>query len=205
LIRHAGRRVTLPVGTLPVAMIEPALRTLLVAAVGSAALPAARFAATSRAAIALSAVAVRTNPEHRLASLAATNSLPEKYFSVNRHPPTQADFDSGNGSCQGRNSFDGGLLMKVANPEPRWLPTAGFSTAHQSHHTVFRGNVLMPGIDGYRPFGADDVAGALYNRQRFRRLRFLMTGNTDRRACSRWCWLCAQGKAACRRTCASAL
>ena len=177
MIRHAGRRVTLPVGPLPVAMIEPALRTLLVAAVGSAALPAARFVATSRAAIALSAVAVRTNPEHRLASLAATNSLPEKYFSVNRHPPTQADFDSGNGSCQGRNSFDGGLLMKVANPEPRWLPTAGFSTAHQSHHTVFRGNVLMPGIDGYRPFGADDVAGALYNRQRFRRLRFLMTGN----------------------------
>jgi hypothetical protein len=60
-----------------------------------------------------------TNPEHRLASLAAANALPENHFSMNRHPPTQADFDNGNGSCQGRTSFDGGLLMKVAEPEPR--------------------------------------------------------------------------------------
>src|SRR6266478_8619759 len=36
LIRHASRRVTPPVLTLPVAMIEPALETPLVAAVGSA-------------------------------------------------------------------------------------------------------------------------------------------------------------------------
>ena len=43
LIRHASRRVTLPVRTLPVAMIEPALQTPLVAAVGSAALPAPSF------------------------------------------------------------------------------------------------------------------------------------------------------------------
>src|SRR5215831_19083695 len=60
LIRHAGR-VALPVGALPVAMIEPALRTLLVPAVGRAVLPEPGFAATSRAAIALPAVAVRAN------------------------------------------------------------------------------------------------------------------------------------------------
>jgi len=118
LIRHARRGVTLPVGALAVTMIEPALWTLLVAAVGSAALPAARFAAACRAAIALSAIAVRTNPERRLACRAATNPQPENHFSRNRHPPAQADFDNGNGSCQGRNSFQGGLRMKVAKRNP---------------------------------------------------------------------------------------
>ena len=60
-----------------------------------------------------------TNPEHRLAFLAAANTLPENHFPVNRHPPTQADFDNGDGSCQGRTSLDGDLLMKVAEPETR--------------------------------------------------------------------------------------
>jgi hypothetical protein len=68
---------------------------------------------------------VRTDPKRRLASLAATNSRPEHHFSMNRHPPTQAAFDSGNGSCQGRTSFDGGLLMKVAEPEPRCFQRRG--------------------------------------------------------------------------------
>jgi hypothetical protein len=47
LIRHASGRVTLPVRTLPVAMIEPALQTPLVAAVGSAALPVSSFRAAT--------------------------------------------------------------------------------------------------------------------------------------------------------------
>jgi hypothetical protein len=117
LIRHAGR-VALPVGALPVAMIEPALRTLLVPAVSRAMLPEPSFGATSRAAIALPAVAVRANPEDRLASLAATNPRPENHFSMNRHRCAPAGFDNGNGSCQGGNSFDGGLRMKVAQQNP---------------------------------------------------------------------------------------
>jgi len=129
LIRHAGRRVALPVRTLPVPMIEPALPTPLIAVVGSAVLSAPGFATASRAAIALSAVAVRANPEQRLASLAATNARPENDFSMNHHPPTQAGFDKGNGSCQGKTSFDGDLPMKVAQPETPLLGTAGFSTA----------------------------------------------------------------------------
>ena len=44
---------------------------------------------------------------------------------LNRHPPTQAGFDHGNASCQGRASFDGRLHMKVAQPEPV-ARTAGF-------------------------------------------------------------------------------
>jgi hypothetical protein len=111
--------MALSVRTLPVAMIQPAFGALLVPAVGGTALLAPGVATARRAAIALASITVRTNPEQRLASLAATNSLPENHFSMNRHPPTQADFDNGNDSCQRRTSFDGDLLMKVAEPEPR--------------------------------------------------------------------------------------
>ena len=77
----------LPVRALPVAMIELAFGGLLVPAVGGTALPAPGLHAAIRAAIALPSIAVRTNPEQRLASLAATNSLPENDFAMNRHPP----------------------------------------------------------------------------------------------------------------------
>jgi hypothetical protein len=42
-----------------------------------------------------------TDPEHRLASLAAANALPENHFAMNRHPPAGAGFDKGNDSCDG--------------------------------------------------------------------------------------------------------
>lgn len=119
LIRHAGPAPALAVLPLPVPMIEPALRALLVPPVGRTVLPPPGLAAASRAAIALSAIAVRANPEQHLASLPATNPLPQNDFSMNRHPPMQADFDNGNSSCQGRTSLVGGLLLKVAEPEPR--------------------------------------------------------------------------------------
>ena len=88
-----------------------------------------------------------TNPEHRLASLAAANALPENHFSMNRHPPTQADFDNGNGSCQGRTSFDGGLLMKVAEPEPR-CSNGGVLLPPSKPQYKFGRNVLKMMIDG---------------------------------------------------------
>jgi hypothetical protein len=110
---------------LSIPVVKPAFGTLLIAAVGGPMLPAPGFGPARRAAIALSAIAMCTNPEHRLASLAAANALPENHFSMNRHPPTQADFDNGNGSCQGRTSLDGDLLMKVAEPEPRCCEQRG--------------------------------------------------------------------------------
>lgn len=119
MIRHARPAPALTILLLPIPVVEPAFPALLIAAVGRPVLPAPGFGAARRAAIALSAIAMGTNPEHRLASLAAANPLPENHFSMNRHPPTQADFDNGNGSCQGGTSFDGGLHMKVAEPEPR--------------------------------------------------------------------------------------
>jgi hypothetical protein len=148
LIRHASRGVTFAVYPLPVPMIEPAFRTALVAAVGRTALLAAGVRAADRAAIALPSIAVRTNPEHRLASLTAANPLPENHFFLSRRPPTRAGFDNDNGSCQGRTSFDGGLLMKVAQVRTPLLRTAGFSPAFPSHNTSFCWNVLEWTIDG---------------------------------------------------------
>jgi hypothetical protein len=79
-------------------MIEPALRTLLVSPIGGAVLPASSFRSAGRAAITLSAVTLRANPEQSLTSVPATKSRPENNFSMNRHPPTPAAFDNGNGS-----------------------------------------------------------------------------------------------------------
>jgi hypothetical protein len=113
--------MALPVRTLPIAMIQPTFGALLVPAVGGAALLTPGVGTARRAAIALPPITVGTNPEHCLATLAATNALPENHFAMNRHPPTQANFDNDNGSCQGRTSLNGALLMKVAKPEPRRL------------------------------------------------------------------------------------
>lgn len=147
LIRHARPAPALAIMLLPIAVVEPAFGTLLIAAVGHSVLPAPGFAAARWAAIALSTIAMCTDPEHRLAPLAAANALPENHFPMNGHPPAQADFDNGNGSCQGKTSLDGGLLMKVAKPEPRrW--NGGVLARLHSHDTSFRWNVLEPMIDG---------------------------------------------------------
>ena len=124
LIRHARPASALAVLLLPVPMVEPALRTLLITTVGLTMLPPSGLCPASRAAIALPSIAVRTDPECCLAPLAATNALPENHFAMN-HPPTQADFDNGSASWQGRKSFDGGLLMKAAEPEPRCFQRRG--------------------------------------------------------------------------------
>ena len=178
LIRHADRRVALPVRTLPVPMIEPAFPTPLVAVVGSAVLSAPGCAAASRTAIALSAVAVRANPEQRLASLTATNAQPENHFSMNRHPPTQAGFDKGNGSCQGKTSFDGDLPMKVAQPEPRCLERRG-SPPSKSPYT-FSLECLMLMIGQMIAPSARMMLPGSYDRQKLKKLRFSMTDNTIR-------------------------
>ena len=125
LIRHARPAVAFAVVLLPIAVVESAFQTLLITTVGRPVLPAPGFRAASLAAILLPAITVATNPEHRLASRAAANALPENHFAMSLHPPRQADFDNGNGSCQGRTRFHGGLLMKVAEPEPRCFQRRG--------------------------------------------------------------------------------
>jgi len=127
LIRHASWGVTLAVGTLPVAMIEPALRTPLVAAVGSTVLSAPGRTAAHRAAIALSAITVLTDPEHRLTSSAAANPLPQNHFARKRHARPRRGLDNGSQSWQVRTSLLRGDLLRVARPGPcrckRRVPT----------------------------------------------------------------------------------
>jgi len=137
--------VTLAVGALSVSVIEPAFWTPLVPAVGISALLASGFQTASRAAIALAAITMRTDPERSLASLVAANSLPQDCFSPLLHPPTQADFDKGNDSCKGRTSFDGGLLMKVAEPEPHCFEQWGSLPPSQPQYNL-----------SLKCFGSDD-------------------------------------------------
>jgi hypothetical protein len=73
-----------PVLLLPVAMIEPAFRALLVPGVGPTPLLEASLLAASGAAIAMAAVAVRADEKHRTTLFAHANSLPENRFAVNR-------------------------------------------------------------------------------------------------------------------------
>jgi hypothetical protein len=136
--------MTLAVGTLPIPMIEPTLQTLLVAPVGRPVLPAPRLVAAGRTAIALSPITVGTDPEQRLASLAAANSRPENHFSMNRHPPTKAAFDNGTGSCEGGTIFH--CMVAFARRLPSRTPLSfhgGVLSRLPSHHTIFRGNVWM--------------------------------------------------------------
>jgi len=106
LIRHARLRPTAPILALPVAMVEPAFRAALVAAVGAAPLLESCFATAGDAAIALSTVTVLTNPEHRVASAATANPLTENDLAINHQCPPMAGWTTGNGSWQVRTSFD---------------------------------------------------------------------------------------------------
>jgi hypothetical protein len=63
LIRHARLAPALAVLSLPVAMIEPSLGTLLMAAIGATPLMEAGMMTAGEAAIALSAITVGTEEE----------------------------------------------------------------------------------------------------------------------------------------------
>ena len=89
------------VGSLPVAMIEPAFGASLVPPIGVAPLPEPRAVTAGEAAIALAAVAVQAEPEHGKASLRAANPLPENDFAVIVHLPSQAGLDNGNDFVSG--------------------------------------------------------------------------------------------------------
>jgi hypothetical protein len=85
LIRHARVRTSAPILALPVAMVQPSFRTALVTVVGTASLLEPGCGAASRAAIALSAVTLLADKEHRAASAAAANPLSKNDFAVNGH------------------------------------------------------------------------------------------------------------------------
>lgn len=107
LIRHAGlRQPVVAIVPLAVPMIQPSVRALLMPAVGAAPLAEPGLHAAGQAAIALSTITVLADPEHRMASAAAANPLPENHFARNVHARPQAGLDNGNRSWQVRTSFD---------------------------------------------------------------------------------------------------
>jgi hypothetical protein len=86
-----------PVRLLAIAMVEPSFRALLVASVGGPPLPEASLFAALGTAVALSAVAVRTDEENRLAALTMAKPLPQNRFAVNHH---HASSQAGTGQRQ---------------------------------------------------------------------------------------------------------
>jgi hypothetical protein len=100
---HAAVCLAAAICLLPVAVIQAALDALLVAAIGTAPLLESDLAATSGTAVALSAITVPANAEHRLAAAAAADPLVENGC-VNRHARRTAGLDNGCESWQVRTS-----------------------------------------------------------------------------------------------------
>ena len=88
-------RAAAPVLPLPVAMVQSPFRTPLVSAVGDAPLTQSCLVAASQAAVALSAVTVRTEKERRKTVPELANPLPENRFPMRRHASPQAALDNG--------------------------------------------------------------------------------------------------------------
>ena len=84
MIRHARLHPAPAVFPLAVAMIEPGFQTLLVAAIGTSVLMESYLAATCQAAIALSAITVRTEKERRANR---PPGKPEAAESLRQQPP----------------------------------------------------------------------------------------------------------------------
>jgi hypothetical protein len=154
---------------LPVAMIEPAFRALLVPGVGPTPLLDAILFAAPDAAIAMAAVAVRADEKHRATLLAHANSLPENRFAVNRHAFSQA------GGRQ-RQRLRGRLEpaefgrphegRRTRNPVAL---TTGFLHFSAFPDTITPCRQLVDDRTDDRAFGADDVAPF---GPKFRKLRF---------------------------------
>jgi hypothetical protein len=98
LIRHARRGQVLPppVLTLPVAMIQQSFRTLLMPTIGTSPLAEPGLLAAGLAAIALPAVTMRAQKEHRAAFAEQANAQPEDRLAMSRHASWQAALDNGN-------------------------------------------------------------------------------------------------------------
>jgi hypothetical protein len=84
LIRHADFQAA-AVGVLAVAMIEAPFETLLVTAVGLAALQAAGFFAATRTAITLATITMRAEIKHHAAGRKVTHALAKGCGTSNRH------------------------------------------------------------------------------------------------------------------------
>jgi hypothetical protein len=83
-------------------MVQPSFGALLMTPIGRPMLPETGLAPALRAAVTLPTIATRADPKHRAAARIMAKPQPEYNFPMNRHPHSQAAFDNGCGSCQGK-------------------------------------------------------------------------------------------------------
>lgn len=99
MIRHARMNcsfaLTLPVLTLPIAMIESSFRALLVPAIGATPLVQPGLLTAGQAAITLAAIKVRTEKKYGATFAQQTNTQPQDRLAMNRHASLQAALDNG--------------------------------------------------------------------------------------------------------------
>jgi hypothetical protein len=111
------------VSALAVAMIELSFGASLVPLIGAAALPPPGFGAAGFAAVALSPVAVPTDPEDSVAADNRTNTLTKDHLAMKIHVRPRTGLDNGDQSWQVRTSSMCGYLLKVARLSARTAPT----------------------------------------------------------------------------------
>ena len=85
MIRHAPQAAAVPVGPLPVAVIEPSLPALLVPPVGGPPLAPPRFPPAALAAVLVPPVTMTTDPEHHATAGPPAEPLPQGLF-AGPHP-----------------------------------------------------------------------------------------------------------------------
>ena len=87
MIRHAPEAAAFPVGPLPVAVIEPSLRALLVPPVGVPPLLPPLFLSASHAAVPVAPVTMTTDPEHHATAGAPANPSAQELLAGPRPRP----------------------------------------------------------------------------------------------------------------------
>jgi hypothetical protein len=126
LIRHASLLLAPPVGSLTIPVIETAFETLLVAAVGLAALLAAGFLAATRAAITLSAITMMAEIKNAVAGRKMTNPLSKNSLTGSGHRSPEAELDNRHRSWQDDSHTDLEVLGSgAANKKTPVAPTTG--------------------------------------------------------------------------------
>lgn len=144
-IRHASLCTTLPVFPLTIAMIETALRAVLMATVCPAPLFPLGWNATPRTAITLTPITGAANDENCAAC--AASLLPENNLAQLRHPGRQVGLDKDDRSWQGKNHQvrkSDGYLLRGCQAGISPLDAAGsqsrFSTFQNNlHHNASKG------------------------------------------------------------------
>jgi len=127
LIRHAGFQAA-AVGALAVPMIEASFGTVLVTAVGFAALQSAGFFPATGAAITLAAITMTAEIKNRAAGREMTQTLTKDCGTRRRHRFREGALDNRRRSWQDDSRSVGGPLIGATNKKPRLRKQPGFSS-----------------------------------------------------------------------------